>query len=87
MIEPYILPSDVEAARGHILEMASRVEALLPRIEAAQGIHQEEALAKLANLYLRMAHDLMKVADLHGEMIEDPRILALRRAMKPYRGL
>lgn len=87
MIEPHILPSDIDAARSDLLGLAARVEALLPRIEAAQGVHQEEALARLANLYLHMAHELMKVGDLHGELIEDPRILALRRALKSYRGL
>lgn len=87
MIEPHVLPSDVDAARADLLDMVARAEALLPRIEAARGVHEEEALAKLANLYMRLAHDLLKVADLHREMIEHPRLMALRRALRPYQGL
>ena len=87
MIEPHVGPADIDAARTDLLGMVARAEALLPRIEAARHIHEEEALARMANLYSCLAHDLMKIASLYDEFIENPRLLAVRRALKPYKFL
>jgi hypothetical protein len=90
--DPLLERQDVETLRVLVDSAIANAEALLPRIEKAAGtkgsIHLEERLAKLANTYLSVVGDLLRQSNtLHDAMIESARLMALRRALRPYRGL
>ena len=81
-------PADLDAAREDVLALVARAEALIPRIDAEDGIHAQERLARMANAYSYAAHGLLgSFGPLRDETIEHPRLLALRRALKPWRDL